>query len=177
MNKKIIYVFILFGCIISSVMAEEAVLEEQTAPAVIQAPATPPIISKNSLSLGFARRIALAAEMKAKELKTSVSIVVLDEAQNIKIEYIMDGQTRTSLDWARSKALSAFEFKQPTNKGEFKVWNIADKTMVLGVAGGYPLLNDGVLLGAIGISGTRGAEDDIIAQVAQNEFNKLFNVK
>ena len=132
------------------------------------------LIKKKSLTLELARKIASACEGKAKELGFSVGIVVLDEAGNLKLAHLMDNQSVTSLDWAKAKALSAFEFKQPTSKGEFRVWNIGDKTMVLGVSGGVPLLGDGSLLGAIGISGTKGKEDDSIATAGTEEFNKVF---
>lgn len=127
------------------------------------------------LPLKMALRTAVAAEMKAVELNMAVAIVILDESQNIKLEYVMDGQTNNALEWARAKALSAFEFKRPTQKGEFKVWTIADQTMVLGVPGGYPLMKGEQVIGAIGISGTRGTEDDLIANAANIEFNKLYN--
>lgn len=133
------------------------------------------VASRPTLPLKIALRTAVAAEMKAKELNMVVAIVVLDEAQNIKLEYVMDGQTNNALEWARAKALSAFEFKRPTQKGEFKVWSIADQTMVLGVPGGYPLIHNDTVIGSVGISGTRGTEDDLIANAAFLEFNKLYN--
>ena len=132
------------------------------------------LIKKESLTLELAKKIALVCENKAKELGLSVGIVVLDEVGNLKLAYLMDNQSVTSLEWAKAKALSSFEFKQPTNKGEFRVWNIAEKTMVLGVSGGFPLIYDKGLLGAIGVSGTKGKEDDVIASAGIDEFNKAF---
>lgn len=132
------------------------------------------VLSKVSLTLELAKKIALACENKAKELNVSVGIVILDEAGNLKVANLMDNQSVVSLEWAKAKALSAFEFKQSTHKGEFRVWNIADKTMVLGVSGGVPLLYEKTLLGAIGISGTKGQEDDLIASAGIEEFEKIF---
>jgi uncharacterized protein GlcG (DUF336 family) len=86
----------------------------------------------------------------------------------------MDGQSITSLEWAKAKALSSFEFKQSTTKGEFRVWNIGDKTMVLGVSGGEPLVYEKSLLGAIGVSGTKGKEDDVIVSAGIETFNEIF---
>jgi len=128
---------------------------------------------KASLNLKIAKQIAYACETKAEELGVSVGIVVLDQVGNLKLSYLMDGQSVTSLEWAKAKALSAFEFKQATNKGEFRVWNIGEKTMVLGVAGGASLLNKDDLLGSIGVSGTKGASDDIIANAGLKEFNSI----
>ena len=132
------------------------------------------VFKKESITLELAKKIAFACELKAKELGFSVCIAILDEAGSPKLAYVMDGQSITSLEWAKAKALAAIEFRQPTNKGEFRVWNIADKTMTLGVSGGVPLLQDKSLLGAIGISGSKGKEDDIIATAGLDEFNKIF---
>ncbi len=132
------------------------------------------VSKKKTLTLELAKKIALACEKKAEELGASVGIVVLDEAGNLKLAYLMDNQSVISLEWAKAKALSSFEFRQATNKGEFRVWNIADKTMVLGVSGGAPLIYEDTLLGAIGVSGTRGREDDLIVSAGIEEFNKIF---
>lgn len=172
MKSKVLSVFIVFIFQAFCLFALEAQPNSsETAPKSKQSV----VPMRPTLPLKLALRTAVSAEMKAKELNMSVAIVILDEAQNIKLEYVMDGQTTNSLKWARAKALSAFEFKRPTQKGEFKVWNIADQTMVLGVPGGYPLIHEDIIVGAVGISGTRGSEDDIIANTAVEEFNKLYN--
>ena len=134
----------------------------------------PLVVRKSSLTLELARKIASACEAKARDLGVSVGIVVLDESGNLKLAYLMDKQSSLSLEWAKAKALSAFEFKQATDKGEFRVWNIAEKTMALGVYGGMPLLQDKNILGAIGVSGSKGKEDDFIAQAGLEEFEKIF---
>lgn len=180
MQIKQIPAFILLLLLATAVMAEEKPFlpespqESNGSISPAAAVSKSKFLVKKSVNLDIARRIALAAELKARELGTTVAITVLDASQDIKIEYVMDGQSSIALEWARAKALSALEFVQPTNKGDFKVLNIGNKTMVLGAGGGYPLLYEGELLGAIGVSGTRGQEDDIIAQHAQNEFNKAF---
>ena len=98
------------------------------------------LLTRYTLTLDLAKKIADACVNKAKELGISVGIVVLDGVGNVKLSYLMDNQSVLALSWAQAKALSSFEFKQPTSKGEFRVWNITNKTMVLGVAGGYPLI-------------------------------------
>ncbi|MBN2121301.1 MAG: heme-binding protein [Candidatus Omnitrophica bacterium] len=135
------------------------------------------VLQKESLTLELAKKIALACEAKAKDLGFSVGIVVLDEVGNLKLAYLMDKQSIISLEWAKAKALSSFEFKQPTNKGEFRVWNIAEKTMVLGVSGGFPLVYEKNLLGAIGVSGTKGKDDDTIASAGIEVFDAIFKDK
>jgi len=132
------------------------------------------LVNRSSLTLQAARRIAIAIEAKAQERKSPVAVAILDATGDVKLAYVMDGQGVISLEWAKAKALTAHVFKKSTNKGEFRVWNIDNKTMVLGVAGGHPLMLNNELVGAVGVSGTRGEDDDIIAQAGLDEFNKLF---
>jgi len=149
---------------------------QSTAPE--SAPAAPAprvaLVYRSSLPLQAARRIALAIEAKAQERKSPVAVAILDDAGDVKLAYVMDGEGVMSLEWAKAKALTAHVFKKSTNKGEFRVWNIDNKTMVLGVAGGHPLMINNQLVGAIGVSGTRSEDDDLIAQAGLDEFNKLF---
>jgi uncharacterized protein GlcG (DUF336 family) len=46
--------------------------------------------------------------------------------------------------------------------------------MVLGVSGGEPLIYEKSLLGAIGVSGTKGKEDEAIASAGIEAFNEIF---
>ena len=41
-------------------------------------------------------------------------------------------------------------------------------------AGGEPLINDKSLLGAIGVSGTKGKEDELITSAGIDTFNEIF---
>ncbi len=143
-------------------------------------PQSPPqhksgLLTRYTLTLDLAEKIADACVSKAKELGTPVGIVILDGVGNVKLSYLMDNQSVLSISWAQAKALSSFEFKQPTSKGEFRVWNIAGKTMVLGVAGGYPLMLGDDILGAIGISGTKSNSDDKIALAGVEAFNQIMS--
>lgn len=126
-----------------------------------------------ALSLSVAKKVASACESKAKELGAMVGIAILDEGGSLKLAYIMDGQSVVSLDWAKAKALTAFEFKKPTNRGEFKVWNIGPRTLILGASGGFSLIIDDKLLGAVGISGTKGDADDVIGRAGVKKFKEL----
>ncbi len=131
------------------------------------------VARKSVLTLSLAKSIASACQNKAKELGYSVGIVILDESGNVKLEYLMDNQSTISLEWAKAKALSAFGFKQPTVKGEFRVWNIGSRTMVLGVSGGVPLIDGDKILGALGISGTKGKDDGIIASAGLDALKSV----
>jgi glc operon protein GlcG len=156
---RLFFIILSIALIVSPVFSQELVFEKQ------------------SLTLELAQKIAAACEAKAKELGFSVAVVILDEVGTLKLAHLMDGQSLTSLDWAKAKALSSFEFKQSTTKGDFRVWNIAEKTMVLGVSGGEPLIYEKSLLGAVGVSGTKGKEDEAIAAAGIETFNEIFKAQ
>jgi len=122
------------------------------------------LMKKNAMTLDLAKSIADACQKKAKELGYSVAIAVRDEGGNIRIVYRMNDVGSITLKWAEAKSLTAYENKQSTASGEFRIWNIGDQTMVLGVSGGVPLLIDSQIVGAIGVSGAKGKADDLIAE-------------
>jgi|GEM_PF-114848 len=131
------------------------------------------LVKKNALTLDLAKTIADAAQKKAKELGYSVAIAIRDEGGNIALVYRMNDAGVIALKWAEAKSLTAFEYRQGTASGEFRIWNIGDQTMVLGVSGGAPLMVDSQIVGSIGISGAKGKTDDIIAEAGVAALNDI----
>ena len=129
------------------------------------------LIKKNAMTLDLAKSIADACQKKAKDLGYSVAISVRDEGGNSRVVYRMNDIGSIALRWAEAKSLTAYENKQSTATGEFRIWNIGDQTMVLGVSGGVPLMIDSQIVGAIGVSGAKGKADDIIAEAGVAVFN------
>lgn len=129
------------------------------------------LVKKDAMTLDLAKSIADSCQKKAKELGYSVAIAVRDEGGNIRIVYRMNDVGSIALKWAEAKSLTAYENKQSTATGEFRIWNIGDQTMVLGVSGGVPLLIDSQIVGAVGVSGAKGKADDLIAEAGVTVFN------
>ena len=124
--------------------------------------------TRKILTLDVARRIAAAAEAEAKRNNWLVSVAVLDEAGHLMVFHRMDGAKLVATDIAIRKARTAVYFQGPTKGLEEEV--AGGRTALLPIdgfmplEGGIPLVVDGVLVGAIGVSGVTGSQD---AQCAQ----------
>ncbi|MHA7130112.1 GlcG/HbpS family heme-binding protein [Algoriphagus namhaensis] len=131
--------------------------------------------TKPYLSLEDAQRITAAATAKAQAENWNVVIVILDDGGHMISLQRMDGVQVGSIEVAQSKAKSAVFFKRPTKvfedamKGEGGS-RIATLPNAVGIEGGLPIFVDGVIVGAIGVSGVTSAQDGIIAAAGLEGF-------
>ncbi len=120
------------------------------------------------LSLEDATRISEAAEAKSKAEGWNMVIAVLDAGGHMISLRKMDGVQIGSIDVALGKAKTAVYFKRPTKvfedmmKGEGGA-RIATLPNAVAIEGGLPIFKDGVIVGAIGISGASSAQDGVVA--------------
>lgn len=127
------------------------------------------------LSLEDATRISDAAEAKSKAEGWNMVIVVLDAGGHMISLRKMDGVQIGSIDVALGKAKTSVYFKRPTKafedmmKGEGGA-RIATLPNAVAIEGGLPILKDGVIVGAIGISGASSAQDGIVAATALEAY-------
>ncbi|MFD2201743.1 GlcG/HbpS family heme-binding protein [Shivajiella indica] len=120
------------------------------------------------LNLDEAKRIADAAEARAKQDNWNVVIAILDGGGHLILLRKMDGTQIGSVDVAHAKAKSAVYFKRPTkvfedavNEGNTRILSLPN---AVAVEGGIPIFKDGICVGAIGISGVTSSQDAIIAE-------------
>lgn len=122
---------------------------------------------KPILTLEEATRIADAAEAKAKAENWNVVITILDEGGHLILLRRMDGVQIGSIELAQTKAKTAVYYKRPSKIFEDQVTqgNNRPLTMpqVFASEGGVPIIKDGVMIGAIGVSGVTSIQDGIIA--------------
>ncbi len=132
---------------------------------------------KRSLSLEGAKKIAAAAEAEAAKNKWTMVITVLDDGGNIVYLERMDDTQIGSVSVAIDKARSAVNFKRPTKAFEDQLAGgrtaILKLPGALPVEGGIPLMIDGKVIGAIGVSGGTSAQDGQVAAVGVEVFNKM----
>jgi uncharacterized protein GlcG (DUF336 family) len=130
------------------------------------------------LSLATARRMMAAAEAAAREMRVAMSVAVVDSGDQLVAFVRMDGADLVSVGLSRDKAFSALVNRMPTRDlaplvqpgAEFYGYDsLAGGRMVV-FAGGMPLLRDGVLVGAIGVSGGSSDEDQRAADAAVAAF-------
>ena len=123
---------------------------------------------KKSLNLAVAKKIAAAAEAEARKNNWNVVITVLDDGANLIYLQRMDGTQIGSIDVAIAKGASAVKFKRPTKVFEEAVKGGRNAILrlpgAIPVEGGEPIMLDGVLIGAVGVSGVQSDQDGIIAR-------------
>jgi glc operon protein GlcG len=135
------------------------------------------LATKKSLTLAAAKQIAAAAEAEAMKNKWTVVIAIVDDGANLVYLQRIDGTQVGSIDVAHAKAQSAVKFKRPTKTFEENLVSgrqaILKLPGAMPVEGGVPLMIDGVVLGAIGVSGVTSQQDGIIAAAGLAAFERM----
>lgn len=130
------------------------------------------------MTLAAARRMIDAVEATARELRVALSVAVVDAGDQLVAFARMDGADLVSIELARNKAFSALMNRMPTRDlapvvqpgTEFYGYDsLAGGRMVV-FAGGMPLERNGVLVGAVGVSGGSSEEDQRAADAAVSVF-------
>ncbi len=135
------------------------------------------LATKKTMTLTAAKKIAAAAEAEAVKNKWNVVIVILDDGANLVYLQKMDTTQIGSIDVAIAKAASAVKFKRPSKAFEAAVAGgrqaILKLPGAIPVEGGLPLVSDGAVIGAIGVSGVTSQQDGQIAGAGAAEFGKM----
>ena len=125
-----------------------------------------------------ARRIISAAVQKAEEIGQPMNIAVMDAGRNLVAFERMDGAWVLSIDIAIDKAftsagrgLSTREIGEKAQPGQplFGI-NTTNGGRVVIFAGGLPLVRDGEVVGAIGVSGGPVDQDEKVAEAGVAAF-------
>lgn len=124
------------------------------------------------IGLEAAKKLAAAAEAEAVKLGLQMVIVVLDSAGHTVLLHRMDNAHLGSLYMAEEKAKTSVKFRRSSKDYEDMVakggvhLRMLSAEPVLAIEGGLPILQDGKLIGAIGVSGGTAAEDGQVAAAA-----------
>lgn len=128
------------------------------------------------LTLSDVRRIAAAAESEAVANGWAVSIAVCDAGGHSLWLQRMDGAPLMSAIVAPEKARTSVLSGKPSKAFEEMVNNgrIAALAMpVVPLEGGEPIFVDGIVIGAVGVSGVKAGEDAQVARAGVVELQKL----
>lgn len=132
------------------------------------------------VSLDEARHVIAAAEKKARQIDQPSNIAVVDSGANLVAFVRMDGAWLGSIDVAQNKAFTARAFDIETKKLStlsqpqeqfFGIQN-SNHGRVMIFAGGIPLTRDGIVVGAIGVSGGMGEQDQAVAEAGAQAFER-----
>ncbi len=132
---------------------------------------------KRAMTLEAAKQIAAASEAEARKNNWNVVITVVDDGGNVVYLQRMDETQIGSVDVAIGKAASAIKFKRPTKAFEDALKGgrqaILGLPGALPVEGGLPLMHEGKIIGAIGVSGVQSFEDAQIAKAGADACLKM----
>jgi glc operon protein GlcG len=124
-------------------------------------------LERRTLSLEAARRIVAAAEAEAASRGVGVVIVVVDSSGTIIELARMDTAQVASVNVGIGKARTAAIYRRPSREFEEQIRSGRIAALALADAtplqGGVPVLVDGVIVGAVGVSGDTPQVDEDIA--------------
>ena len=130
------------------------------------------------LTLEDAKRVITAGEKEAASIGQPMNIAVVDQGGNLVAHVRMDNAWIGSVDIWINKAYTARAFDISTKDlagesqpGEqfFGIHGTNNGRIVV-FAGGIPLKRDGKVVGAVGVSGGMGKQDQAVAEAAAKAF-------
>jgi glc operon protein GlcG len=125
------------------------------------------LIEKTALTLEGAKRIAAAAEQKARAVGARVVIAVVDEGGSLLLLERLDDTQVASVNVGIDKARTAAIYRRPSKVLEEQVKNGRVSALALhgavALQGGVPIVVEGKVIGAIGVSGETPGQDEDIA--------------
>jgi len=125
------------------------------------------MLTRKTLSLADAKKVAAAASAKAIAEGWTVVIAIHDNGGNLIYLERADGTQLGSIVVAQEKSRTALMFKRATKVLEDTVLSGRVHMMSLpgitSVEGGLPLVVDGEIVGSIGVSGVQSSQDGQVA--------------
>jgi glc operon protein GlcG len=122
------------------------------------------------IGIEAARKIMTAAEAEAGKNNWSVVIAIIDSGGHLVMIHRHDNVQLSSIEISQGKAKTALMFKRPSkvlddaiSSGGTGLRFLALKDIVP-LEGGIPIVVDGKIVGAIGVSGVLSAQDSQIAR-------------
>jgi glc operon protein GlcG len=144
-------------------------------PAVAQQASTP---YGFPISLDDAKRVMAAAELEAAKNTWQVAITILDSGGNMVMFHKADNTQLASIGASEGKARTALTFKRPSKALDDAIAAGGAGLRLLAVKditpleGGIPILVDGRIVGAIGVSGALSSQDAQVAKAGADALTK-----
>ena len=171
----------ILSAALAAMSANPASAQQPAAPSA-PAPAVP--VSTASLPYGppvtldQAKRAMAAAELEALKNSWQVAIAILDSGGNLVMFHKIDNTQLSAGEGAEGKARTALQFKRPSKAlddaiaaggGGMRLLALKDITPL---EGGIPLVANGAIVGAIGVSGALSAQDAQVARAGADTLAK-----
>lgn len=135
------------------------------------------VITVRDLSLAAAQKLLANGLDHAAQNEMRLAIAVVDRAGNLLAFARMDGASIVTSEVAIGKARTAAFLKAPSKLFEDMI-NSGQPSMattpgLLPLQGGMPVILDGEVIGAVGISGSSGENDQATAAMIADGFGTL----
>jgi len=129
------------------------------------------------ISLDRAQAVLHAAVAEARKRNWKMNLAVADSGGNLVAFQRMDGAMLASIQIAEHKARAAATFRRPTKVFEDGIQLMHLNYLlafdgVIASRGGIPLVDGGVIIGAIGCSGGTDSQDEIVSEAGATIVNK-----
>ena len=134
-----------------------------------RATAQTPIPYGEPISLEQARAVIAAAEVEAQANNWPVAIAIVDDGGHLVAFARLENTQLGSIEVALQKAKTSALYRRPTKAFEDVLGmgganlKVLDLPQAIPIEGGLPIVHDGKIIGAIGVSGVKSTEDAQIA--------------
>jgi glc operon protein GlcG len=130
------------------------------------------------ISLEQAQAVIQTAVAEARKRNWKMNVAVADSGGNLVAFQRMDGAMLASIQIAEHKARAAVTFRRPTKVFEDGVQLMHLNYLlafdgIIASRGGIPLIDEGVIIGAIGCSGGTDSQDEVVSEAGAAVINKL----
>src|SRR5271168_3230349 len=130
------------------------------------------------ITLDRAQAVIQAAVAEAKRRNWKMNVAVADSGGNLVAFQRMDGAMLASIQIAEHKARAAVTFRRPTKVFEDGIQLMHLNYLlafdgIIASRGGIPLMDQGVIIGAIGCSGGTDSQDEVVSKAGAALINEL----
>ena len=141
--------------------------DSRSSPDLVDSSRGPTASQAAGLTLATARAGVAAVQAAAREMGVAMTCAVVDSGDQLVCFERMDGADLIGVTLARDKAFTALTNRMPTRDlarlvqpgTEFYGYDSVANGRTIVFAGGVPLEIDGVLVGALGVSGGSAEQD------------------
>jgi uncharacterized protein GlcG (DUF336 family) len=126
------------------------------------------VVATHRLTHAASLKMLAAGVAKADEIGCKVSLAVVDQSCRLIAFLLMDGARHFSIITTQRKAITSASQRAPT--GYAPEENALSMTVRMGdftnVPGGFPIIVDGEVIGAVAAGGAKIEQDILVAQAA-----------
>jgi glc operon protein GlcG len=142
-----------------------------------QKPAASPLTYGEPIKLEQAEKVMAAALQEASKNNWTMAVAIVDAGGNLVLFKKMDNTQLGSIEVAKAKATTANNFKRPTKVLEDAVagggigLRLLSLSGIATLEGGELIMENGKIIGAIGVSGAQSTQDGQVARAGASVVN------